>query len=390
MNERDKDYFISNKNKIIRLIILILFFVFAGICVNFYHTNSEFRTFVDNNILSKELEQKDVKLLQVTNLDKSQVISYNNAIAILRNNQLEIYDSDLKKQEQLEIKITNLIYDNCEKYAVLAEENGQKVYLVKDKQIVWEEDIEGSISNVYVNKNGYVAITTIGTSHKTIISMMDPTGKKMFNSYLSKTLAADVSISEDNKYLAFAEIDASGAVLKSTIKVVSVEKIQASEEDVMDKVIECELNSLVTNIEYTSKGELMCMYSNKITIIEGEKERLVFDLEETKVTFQSVDISNSAIIFEEEVSGIFSINTTLKISDGKSADFKTYEFEDSISQIETAGDVVAVVSKNTVEIINTKGWLVKKYIASQDILDIVLSEGVAGIVYKDRIELIKL
>ena len=42
------------------------------------------------------------------------------------------------------------------------------------------------------------------------------------------------------------------------------------------------------------------------------------------------------------------------------------------------------------EFINTNGWLVKRYIGSQEITKVVLSNSIAGIVYRDRIEIINL
>ncbi len=43
------------------------------------------------------------------------------------------------------------------------------------------------------------------------------------------------------------------------------------------------------------------------------------------------------------------------------------------------------------EFINTRsGWLVKKYVAEQEITNIVLSNSISGIIYRDKIEIINL
>ena len=41
-----------------------------------------------------------------------------------------------------------------------------------------------------------------------------------------------------------------------------------------------------------------------------------------------------------------------------------------------------------VKIINSSGWLVKEYKSSKQIKDLVLGTSIAGIVYKDKIEII--
>lgn len=55
--------------------------------------------------------------------------------------------------------------------------------------------MEGNISQVHVNKNGYVAVVIVDTSYKTVIKTYNPQGKELFNTYLSSTRAVDVSIS---------------------------------------------------------------------------------------------------------------------------------------------------------------------------------------------------
>ena len=41
-----------------------------------------------------------------------------------------------------------------------------------------------------------------------------------------------------------------------------------------------------------------------------------------------------------------------------------------------------------VKIINTNGWLLKEYKSTKQIKDLVLGKSIAGVVYKDKIEII--
>ena len=56
----------------------------------------------------------------------------------------------------------------------------------------------------------------------------------------------------------------------------------------------------------------------------------------------------------------------------------------------TKDDLIALNLGSEVEFINTNGWLVKKYKADQEITSIVLSNSIAGIIYRDNIEIIDL
>ena len=70
------------------------------------------------------------------------------------------------------------------------------------------------------------------------------------------------------------------------------------------------------------------------------------------------------------------------------------EVEDTVNavtkEIYTYGNMIALNLGTEVEFINTDGWLVKRYIANQEITNIVMSNNIAGIIYRDRIEIINL
>ena len=43
-----------------------------------------------------------------------------------------------------------------------------------------------------------------------------------------------------------------------------------------------------------------------------------------------------------------------------------------------------------IEFINTGGWLVKRYIANQEITNITVGNNIAGIIYRDKVEIVNL
>ena len=56
----------------------------------------------------------------------------------------------------------------------------------------------------------------------------------------------------------------------------------------------------------------------------------------------------------------------------------------------TKGDIIALNLGTEVEFINTGGWLVKRYIASQEVTNVTVSNNIAGIIYRDKVEIINL
>ena len=55
-----------------------------------------------------------------------------------------------------------------------------------------------------------------------------------------------------------------------------------------------------------------------------------------------------------------------------------------------SGKLMAFNLGNEVRIVNQSGWLEKKYTSSKQITNVVLGDDLAGIVYKNKIEIIEL
>ena len=80
----------------------------------------------------------------------------------------------------------------------------------------------------------------------------------------------------------------------------------------------------------------------------------------------------------------------MTIIDTNNKETKEYSAESVAGEIYTNGNIIALNLGTEVEFINTGGWLVKRYVANQEITNVVLSQNLAGIVYRDKIELVSL
>lgn len=380
-----------NKKKVIITIIAIIIILFLIIISAIYINNKNVRLWIDKNIFRKEVIQNNLPTIELNESDTQNIYALNKYIGVLSKNQFAIYDNSGKKQDELNIEITKPIFNSNGRHLVIAEEKGQKVYLITDKGIAWEKSIEGNISQVEVNKNGYVAITIVDTINKTVVAVYDNTGNWLFNNILSTTRVVSTSLSNDNKYLALAEIDTSGTQIQSSIKVMSIEEGKNNPSNSIKKVYNSEKGDLITQIKYQEKDKLLCMYTDKIDVIKtDETTETISENKDKKVSFTSISLSNSAVMLEEKSSGLFTADSIVSIINPDNKNISTYTTEAVTKEIYTYDNIIGLNLGAEVEFINTSGWLVKKYTAEQEITNIVLSSSMAGIVYRDKIELINL
>ncbi|HJJ13861.1 MAG TPA: DUF5711 family protein [Clostridiaceae bacterium] len=381
-----------NKKKVIFSIIILIIIIVLVIVSSLYITNTSFRETMDKYVFRKSITENNLDYIEIDTENSPNIFAYDKYIVTLEKNTLTQYSQSGKKEGSLEIQVSDPIFDAEGKYLVVAEKNKQKIYLIYNDNIVWEKDIEGNISKINVNKNGYTSVIISGTTYKSVIAVYDKEGKELFKTYLSSTVAVDSSISEDNKYMSFGEVNTSGTLIQSSIKTVSIEKAKQTPSDSIINTYDAEQNDLLINIQYQDKNRLICMYNSSIHIIKDGKDEVLVSLNEkdNNITFSDIELSSNAYRIIEKSAGLFKSNSTVEIYNTTSKKQNIYNFNGVAKKVYSYGNIIAIDLGSEVLFINMNGWLIKKYNSAQDIKNIVLTDNLAGIVYRDKIEFISL
>lgn len=380
-----------NKKKIVALIIIIILIIgFITIAI-IYNKNKYLRNWIDINVLQKEKIQNNLQSIEYDEIDDGNIYAFNKYIGILNKNNFMIYDNTGKKQNELTLEISKPIFKCNNRYLAVAEEKGQKIYMIEDKDIIWEASVEGNISQITVNKNGYIAITIVDTSYKTVVALYNNQGEHLFNIYLSSTRVIATTISNDNKNIAIAEIDTSGTIPQSNIKIVSIDEGKNNPSESIKTIYNGVNEELITNIKFQDKNKLVCMFTDKIAVIKNDGTvDIIQDYKGKKISFATIELSNTSLIVEEKSSGIFTADSLVNVINSDNKNVSLYTAESVTKEIYTIDNTIALNLGSEIEFINTNGWLLKRYIAEQEINKIVLTNSIAGIVYRDKIEIINL
>ena len=378
-----------NKKRIAGLIILLVIIVIFIVGYILYATNEEFRTFMDMNVLRKEITENNLNSIVLEDYDKSNIYAYSNKIAVLKDNKLSLYTASGRQEGQLEVQISTPITYSNGRYFMIAQQDSSKAYLIRDNEIVWEKDLEGNISRVSVNSAGYSSIILTGTAYKTVIVVFDNQGNELFK-YMSSTITVDSAISEDNQYLSFAEVNISGTFVQSNIKTLSIEKAKTSPNEANVFTYNADSNSLILNIKYQNNNKLVCMYDDSVHVIKNNEDTKVADINSSGMTFYSIELNNHLVGTVESTSGLLDTQTSVQIINMDNQNQSTYNFNGVTKELYSYGNKIALNLGSEVHFIETNGWLIKKYTTSQEIRKIVITDEIAGIVYRDKIEIVNL
>ena len=259
-----------NRKKVAIIITIVVVIIILAILTSIYMLNKTFRDNVDRYIFRKNIEENNGPVIELpSQIESNNILVYNNYIGILNKSILSVYSTNGKKEKELEVEISNCIYDTENRFLALAENEGSKLELISGTDVLWKKDIEGNIEHIFVNKNGYVSIVVTGTSHNNVIITYNPEGTELFRTFLSQTTAIDVAISNDNKYLAYGEVDTSGSFIQSNVKIISIEKAQSDPSNSVEYIYPAESKEII--IENEDRKILNNVIKNIQEIVEMEK-----------------------------------------------------------------------------------------------------------------------
>ena len=108
------------------------------------------------------------------------------------------------------------------------------------------------------------------------------------------------------------------------------------------------------------------------------------------INFSNINLDNHIYRAIEENDGLFNTNTVIEIKDTNTEKTTVYTVEGTSKYIYSFNNIIAVSLGQEIEFINTNGWLLKRYSSSQEVQDVEIGNGIAGIVYKDKVEIINL
>lgn len=368
----------------ITLVVMIIAILITIIAL--YMANSDFRKLIDVHILKKEIHENDAIQLKLDVEELSYVNVFNDNVITINGGVLTFYSNKGKEEENLDVILSSPISDTDDKYLVLGDKSGNKLYLINDKNIKWEKEVEGKISKVSVNKNGYVSVISVGNTSESDIAVFNEKGDNIFTYHLASTYAIDSDISRDNKYLAIAEVDYSGVSAKSQVKIISIDNVQKDKTKAIVHTYDGEAGDIITDLNYQDKDNAVCLFDSYIINITPEKNEKLYDIS-SNTLFADVNLNKGYIKIEKESEKIFKSDYRLKISDLNNKE-KLYALEGNVKKLKANNDMMAIISGTTVEFVSDNGWLCKKYIGSKEIKDIYISKNTAAIVYKDRIDIV--
>ena len=373
------------KTCIIFFISVVIIFTTAR-----YMSNDEFRSSINRNVFKSEVSEDTLKSIDIDNNTNVNIYAYDKYITVLAKNLLSQYDETGDLVSKLDVNISVPIMDSAGKFLAIAENSGQKIYLVSGKEIVWERELEGEISRVSVNEKGFVSVIIKNTAYKSKIIVFDNSGTDLFTIFLHSNYAICTDISDNSKYLAVGEVSYSGTIVKSSVHIYSMEKAQTDPKNAVINSYEADSGELIIGINYNGSDTAVCMFNSYVQKVTKDSNERLYDMTPYD-SFVDISLDSEIAIINRSETGLFSYEYQIDFKNTLGKSERVYILNQDVPNfVVSNNNKIAVNLGREVEFIKTSGWLKKKYISNTTVNSVVLGDSIAGIVYKNKIVIISL
>lgn len=380
-----------SKGDMIKYCIVFLITFSIVVITARYATEEDFRYMIDKNILKKIVDEESSSVSQIElNQDMNPFIfAYDKYINVLSKNVLNQYNKYGTQVGKINVNISVPVYDTNDKYLALADLNGQKIYMISGSSILWEQNLEGNISKVSINKNGYVSVVVTGTTYKTVIVVIDPEGKILFRYFLSNSYVPTISISNNNKYLAIGEIDYKGSIISSTVKILSIDLAQKEPDNAIINSYKSDNNAIILDIVYDD-NYATCRFDKYVQRVDEKTNERILDITDDYL-FLDIGLDKNLTFISKEQSGVFSFQYGLTIEDRKSKFQHLYIIDKDVPKsMVVRGDDIVLNFGDDIKVISKGGKLLKEFKSATEVKDMVLGDGILGIIYQNKIDIVNL
>ncbi len=375
-------------NKITIIIAIIIILIITFFCL--YFCNNWFKEKVNNLLAINNNVGVKVSTLDISQDKINSIMSYDKYLAVLMQGKLVTYSNSDTEEFSTDIAITNCISSYNSKYLALAQKNGENFYLFHGDELVYEAKADGTITNISVNKNGYIAVNVQKSGYRSVIELYDQKGQMLFTTFLASTYVSDIMISNNNKELAFIEIDTSGIKIISRIKVVDINKLDKN--TAIKQLVE-ENDAVISKINFLNNSEIIYLTEHKVSKVnlDGNVSN-IYEITSSEITNVDFNLENYIAIVEKADEGIFNTHTDVNILDKNGSELGKYTLDGTVKMLRMNDNIICIGIGQEVHFITATGRLIKKYKTSMDIKDVYIynNGNQAALIYRNKIEIINI
>lgn len=334
-----------NKKQKIAIIVAVLVIIFV-IAINNYTSLGL--------VLNKNIDQKDAVQVELET-SNNKIVPFGNEILVYSNGTITSYNNYGKNTGEIVIEDTvDADIQSCGKYIQVINKDRGLVYVYKNKYEVARIKIDGNVYSGNINEQGTSVIEYSTSGNKTILGIYDSSGKQKYNVKLSNNIVGKYVLSDNSKYLAYADVNVKGISAQTNINVIDLTDVK--EEESNTNTVHTEDNSLAYDIYWTGNSVVARFEDNYLLYNINSDEKTYIQISSGQMLSVG-DYDRRCAYTEIDENGICVLNIKKMTSDKS----KVISLEDTPKYFAYEKGIAYVCYGKKIEAYNNWGMKIKTY-----------------------------
>lgn len=281
------------KNKKIVLAAILVFI--CAFCVFAYFNQGRFLNMKFLFTGQTNTNSKSILKVQYDATQKPTFTTYDNKVLSITKDGIKAINMENKVAWEIKYTFNNPIVKTEEKHVLVGDIGGTDLYLYQGDKKLWSKTIKGTITNIKLNKNGYVLVFCENDKGKQLIGYSSKGTEILKRDYGKEGFLVNADISKDNKKVVALSLYTEKSRVASKIDLFEIK----SSIDVNSVPISGVLreDTLANNIKIFDNGNIVLTADNKIIALDSTgNEKWLKEFTNLKVFKADISSGNYVIL----------------------------------------------------------------------------------------------
>lgn len=336
---------------------------------------------------NKTLKLDTDKKIDIVSSQEDIYLEYGNEFLVYSNGVISTYNSNSKKTWEYKLADSFIPKIYIEgKYMLVSDSSSGKIYLFEGKQEILDKKLDGTISNVFLDNNGNMAIEYSTSGYKKVVGVYSKKGKNLYNAYVNSGNVIDIKIINGGNSLILFQTNSKSSKIGFSVNLINGK----NEDGNMEELVKIDNNYLY---DLTIKGKnIIMLLDDKIVTLNIETKILneIRNFTSSQLMFVAIN-DNHYVTVEKALNSTenkYSFNT-LRYDNSIIA---TMELENSPKMVKGGNLLNYFVYQDRLTVSNKWGILVKDIEVDFPPKDVVLfsNEKSAALIYTNKVYIFSL
>lgn len=289
---------------------------------------------------------------------------YKNYIVKATKNSLQYFDKNGQIIWQTSIAVNKPVIRTSKDYLLVADIGGRHILVLKGKNKKWEQEVDGNIINVNMARNGFISVVHELERVRAAVSVFNTEGHRRFTFGKAENYILSARFLLGDTQILVNSVDVSGTKVNTVLEYIDISGKPVGGETLKE-------GSLFPSVWPLTSGAAFAVGDSKVVYVykENSWEENIYGK-----TYSSMTVGDKYLVLavsRQERPGIFSSNRTDIQTYNIDGQINTvYKIEDSVRNIQTFEQIIAVNTGREIFLIDPYGRLLGKISAISDVLEV--------------------